>query len=139
MERDEETQQIRSELAILQARYALYGRTARILKGFFIIAPLVAILTVVFAGKIFLFDWLYGGLFIGAMLLLSLGAFCISDLRWINAASLQGYSFFLSPSRIYPEEDLPQTRSDAELIELQITARERRLRELEEGSANMTE
>ena len=110
MERDEEIQKIRAELAILQARYALYGRMARILKGFFIIAPLAAILTVVFAGKIFLFDWLYGAFFIGAMLLLSLGASCISDLRWINAASL-GDWYVTNPSRFYPDKDLPRTRS----------------------------
>ena len=137
MEPDEEIQQIRAELAILQARYALHGRMARILKGFFIIAPLVAILTVVFAGKIFIFDWLYGAFFIAAMLLMSLGAFCISNHCWINAASL-GDWYVTNPSRFYPDNDLPRTRSEAELIEQQITARERRLRELKEGSANKT-
>jgi hypothetical protein len=37
MERDAEIQQIKTELAILQARYGLYGRMPSILKGFFII------------------------------------------------------------------------------------------------------
>jgi hypothetical protein len=108
MERDAEIQQIRTELAILQDRYGLYGRMARILKGFFfIIIPVAAIIAVIFAAMIFQFDWLYGVFFLGAMLLLSLGAFWSirsSQLRWIDVASLQqfgslGHSFFFSPSR----------------------------------------
>jgi hypothetical protein len=57
MEINPEVDQIERELAILWARYALYGRCARVLRGFFIfLLPLVALACAV---RLFLFDVLY--------------------------------------------------------------------------------
>jgi hypothetical protein len=58
MERDEEIDRIKREVAILRDRYALYGRSARMLRGFFIfVMPAVALALAV---MLFLFDALYG-------------------------------------------------------------------------------
>jgi hypothetical protein len=69
MERDKEIDQIKRELAILQDRYTLYGRSARMLKGFFIF--LMPVIALALAIMLYLFDALYGLFFAAMMLVLA--------------------------------------------------------------------
>ena len=86
MERDAGIDQIKRELAILQARYALYRRSGRMLRGFFVfLMPVVAL-----AIKLFLFDALYGLFFAGMVLLFAVAitlSLKSSGVRWIDIAS----------------------------------------------------
>ena len=132
MERDAEIAHINRELAILQARYALYRRTAGIMKVFsiFLAGPILAVAGVAFAVKLFLFDVLYGLFFTGGLLLLSLVvAWYIKygNLRWIDIACPQIRGIY-NPYFYYPDADREmRPRSDAELLEWQIAERQRRL------------
>jgi hypothetical protein len=134
MERDAEIEQIDRELAILQARYELYRRSAGIAKVFFmILAPILAVAGLGFAVKLFLLDVLYGLFFIGGLLVLLLSiAWYIksANLRWIDLACprIRG---ILNPYFYYPDANRAvQPRSDAELLEWQIANRQERLSEL---------
>lgn len=133
-EQDAEIQQITRELAILQARYALYRRTAGIMKVFFFISgPIVVIAGLAFAVKLFLFDVLYGAFSIGALLVLGLViAWYIrsAHLRWIDIACPQIRGIY-NPYFYYPDLDRDaRPRSDAELLEWQIADRQQRLSQL---------
>src|SRR5271154_3779086 len=67
VERDAEIDQLKRELEILQARYAVYRRSAQLLRGFCVV--FMPGLALVLAIKLFLFDTLYGLLFVGSVLL----------------------------------------------------------------------
>lgn len=134
MERDVEIEQIARELAILQARYELYRRTAGIVKVFFmILAPILVAACLAFAIKLFLLDVLYGLFFFGGLLVLvsSIAWYIKSaNLRWIDLACPR-IGGILNPYFYYPDANravLP--RSDAELLEWQIANRQERLSEL---------
>jgi hypothetical protein len=135
MKNDSEILQIESELAILRARYALYGRCARILRGFFIFfLPLVALACAI---RLFLFDAFYGLFFAGMMVVLAAAiVLCLksSSIRWIDLASQYFGNKYLSaiynPYFFYPDAR-PMPRSDAEFLEIEIADREKRLSELE--------
>ena len=134
MERDAEIEQIRRELAILEARYALYCRTARIMGHFSVIAAAILVVaSLAVAVKIFLFDVLYGLFFIAGLLVfvLVMGWYINSaNLRWIDIACPQIRGIY-NPYSYYPDVDRDaRPRSDAELLEWQIADRERRLAEL---------
>jgi len=134
MERDAEIEQLNRELAILQARYALYRRTGGIMRGFLIIlTSILAIAALAFAVKLFLFDVLNGLFFVGALLVfvLIIGWFIRSaNLRWIDVAGSQFRGIY-NPYFFYPDADRDmRPRSDAELLEWQIADRQRRLSEL---------
>jgi hypothetical protein len=95
VERDAEIDQVKRELEILQARYALYGRSARMLRGFFIfLMPVVALGLAI---TLFFFDALYGLFFAGMMLVLAALATLslkTSGIRWIDVASQSfGYPY----------------------------------------------
>jgi len=134
MERDAEIDQIKRELANLQARYALYRRLAHIMRRVFIfLTAVLAIGALAFAIKLFMFDTLYGVFFVGAVLLFAVAMTWLiksSSLRWIDVASpyLRG---IYSPYFFYPDAR-PGPRSNAEWLEQQIAGRERRLSELGE-------
>jgi hypothetical protein len=134
MEINPEIDQIGRELAILRARYALYGRCARILRGFFIfLLPLVALAC---AARLFLFDPFYGLFFAGMMAVLAAAivlSLKSSSIRWIDLASQYFGKKYLrdlyNPYFFYPDAG-PKPRSDAEFLEMQIADRETRLSEL---------
>jgi hypothetical protein len=138
MENDPETLQIERELAILRDRYALYGRCARILRGFFIfLLPLVALACAI---RLFLFDAFYGLFFAGMMIVFAAAVvLCLksSSIRWIDLASQYfGSKYFnaiYNPYFFYPDAR-PMPRSDAEFLEMQIADREKRLSELERAA-----
>jgi hypothetical protein len=138
MESNPEIDQIQRELAILRDRYALYGRCARMLRGFFIyLMPVVALACALGA---FQFDSAYGlfllavVLVVAAIAALSMGAYGI---RWIDVASQYGFPGrdlgIFNPYFFYPDAG-PAPRSDAEFLERQIADREKRLSELESAS-----
>ena len=134
MERDAEIDQLSRELAILQARYALYCRAARIMRGFSrIVAPILGIAALAFAVKLFLSDVLYGLFFTGSLLVFALAiAWYIKslNLRWIDIACPQIRGIY-NPYFYYPDADRDmRPRSDAELLEWQIADRQQRLAEL---------
>jgi|SRR5581483_1252185 len=134
MERDAEIEQVRRELAILQARYALYCRTARIMGAFSVIAAaILMVASLAVAAKIFLFDVLYGLFFIAGLLVFVLVmAWYIKSatLRWIDIACPQIRGIY-NPYLYYPDVGRDaRPRSDAELLEWQIAERERRLSDL---------
>jgi len=139
MEKEPEIDQIKRELAILRDRYALYGRCARMLRGFFIyLMPVVALGCAVGA---FLFDAAYG-LFLLAMMLVvaAIAALSLSSfgIRWIDVASQYSGGRFsnpiFNPYFFYPDAG-PAPRSDAEFLEMQIADREKRLAELEKAAS----
>lgn len=137
MEREAEINQIKRELVLLQARYALYRRTAGILRVIFsALMPLLAIGALAFAIKIFLFDALYGVFFVGALLIfvaVMIWLIRTLGLRWIDLASPELRGIY-SPTFFYPDMSFYRgARSEAELTERQITERERRLSELGES------
>jgi hypothetical protein len=140
MENAEEIAQIERELAILRTRYALYGRCARILRGFFLyLMPAVALAC---ALRLFLFDALYAAFFVGmvfvfaALIVLSLKS---SGIRWIDLASQYfgkwGLRDMNNPYFFYPDRH-PRPRSDAQFLEMQIADREKRLSELGRSPSN---
>ncbi len=143
MEREAEINQIKRELVLLQARYALYRRTAGILRVIFIaLMPLLAIGALAFAIKIFLFDALYGVFFVGALLIfvaVMIWLIRTLGLRWIDLASPELRGIY-SPTFFYPDMSLYRgARSEAELTERQIAERERRLSELGESVSSPTD
>jgi hypothetical protein len=138
MENNPEIDQIERELALLRDRYALYGRCARILRGFFIyLMPVVALGCALGA---FLFDSAYGlfllamGLVVAAIAAWSMESYGI---RWIDVASQYGFPGreigFFNPYFFYPDAG-PAPRNDAEFLERQIADREKRLTELRRAS-----
>jgi hypothetical protein len=138
MEREAEINQIKQELVILQARHALYRRTAGILRVIFIaLMPLLAIGALAFAIKFFLFDALYGVFFVAALLIfvaVMIWLIRTLGLRWIDLASPELRGIY-SPTFFNPDMSLYRgARSEAELIERQIADRERRLSELGESA-----
>jgi hypothetical protein len=140
---DSEIEAIRQELSLLRARYALYGKAARVMRGLcMVLIPVVAITVAVLAVEIFMHDVLYGAFFLAVVLL------CVAAMTWfIGSLGLRWIDFVSqSPRGIYnpyffhPDIDPRlRARSDAALIEQQIVDRERRLSELEvSGSENHT-
>jgi hypothetical protein len=143
MEREAEINQIKRELVLLQARYALYRRTAGILRVIFIaLMPLLAIGALAFAIKIFLFDALYGVFFVGALLIfvaVMIWLIRTLSLRWIDLASPELRGIY-SPTFFNPGMSLYRgARSEAELTERHIAERERRLSELGESVSSSTD
>jgi hypothetical protein len=144
MERDAEIDQIKRELAILRDRYAIYGRSARMLRFFFLY--LIPIVALVLAIMLSLFDPLYGlfwalmMLVLAALVALSLKSTNISNIRWIDVASQSFGNMYIrkmyEPYFFYPDAR-PRPRSDAELLEWQIADRERRLSELGESALGL--
>jgi len=135
MDRDAEIAQLKRELEILLARYALYRRMAGILKVFFVaLGALVAVGAIAFAIKLFLSDVLYGVFFAGALLIFVPAMIWLvraSGLRWIDLADGSLRGIYL-PHFYDPNKGLRmRVRSDAELLERQIVDYERRLSELE--------
>ena len=134
MERGAEIEQIKSELAFLHARYALYSRLARLWRSIFIILTIVlAIAALVCAIKLFLFDWLYLLFFAAALALFGFATIWFvraCGLRWIDVASPQIWGIY-NPVFFNPDQNSQlRVRSNAELTERRIAACERRLREL---------
>jgi hypothetical protein len=112
----------------------LYRRTAGIVKIFLMILTLILVVAgLAFAVKLFLLDVLYGLFFIGRLLVLGLStAWYIksANLRWIDLACprIRG---ILNPYLYYPDTNRAvRPRSDAELLEWQITNRQEQLLEL---------
>jgi hypothetical protein len=135
MERDAEIDQIKQELAVLQARYARYRRIAqRVRSVFIVLAVVLAIGALAFAIELFLFDALYGAFFTGAIILFA-GAMTwftkSSGLRWIDVASPYFRGIY-SPNFFYPDAQQPKPYSEADWLEQQIADRERRLSQLGE-------
>jgi len=142
MDREAEIDQIKKELEILRARYALYGRMGRILKIFLMVwIPLFAIGILALATKLFLFDTFYGVFFVGVALIIFVAGIIWlvgypdprdkhRPLRWMDFASppLQYSNTFTDLSSFL----LRRPVSDVEMIEQQIADRERRLSELGE-------
>jgi len=134
MERDTEIAQIEHDLEILRARYALYDRTGRILKG---LAPLcgalITIGAVVALIKIFERDFLFGAIFIVVVLI------CVwifwptfsydKSIRWIDIVSIP-MVIYSNPWRYDPRSGPRNFCSDAMIIERQIAQLEQRLAEL---------
>jgi len=139
MERDAEIDAIRQELALLRARYLVYGKATRIMRGLFmVLIPAAAIAAAVLAAKLFLFDALYGAFFLAAVLLFGAAATWFIralGLRWIDFVSQSPRGIY-NPYFFHPGIDPRlRARSDAALIEQQIVDRERRLSELSAGGA----
>ena len=136
MEREAEINQIKRDLEILQSRYAQYCRIAGILRAAFtVLMPLSLIGALVLAVKIFLFDALYGVLFVAALLIFVPAMIWLiksTRLRWIDLAALQLRGTY-HPDFFNLDTSLHRgARSEAELTEQQISALERRLSELGE-------
>jgi hypothetical protein len=134
MTHEADIERIKRELAVLQARYAVYRRTAGRLRGFCVaLASVLSVAALAFAVKLFLFDVLYGVFFVGAVLVLALAISWLvtsTGLRWIDLASAQLRGIY-EPYFFHPDVDMPRrARSDAELIEWQIADREQTLSEL---------
>ncbi len=136
MERDAEVDRLKGELAILQARYDQYRRAAGTLKTFFrAVTPLLALGALAIAVKLSLSDAFYGLVLVGALLIFvpaSVWLINSSGFRWIDLASQPPRGIYM---RDYSGIDIGlrrSVRSDAELLEQQIAARERRLAELGE-------
>ena len=131
MERDAEIAQIKHELEILRAHYALYGRWGGVLKGFLMVwTPLFAIGVLALTVKLFLFEVVLGGFFVAMMLVV---AATPADLRppfrWIDAVSPPP-RFSAAPYTDFRSFLLRRHPSDAQMIEEQIAEREQRLMEL---------
>lgn len=140
MEHDAEIEEIKRELALMQARYALYRRLARLWRSIFVlVAGAVAVAALVCAVKLLLFDWLYFLFFVAAVLLFAFATIWFgraSGLRWIDVASPQIWGIY-NPAFFHPDRASQlRVRSNAELTERQIAACERRLRELGVPSAD---
>ena len=135
MEREAEIDEIKRDLALLHARYALYGRTARILRVFcMVLASLLSLGALVFAVKLFLSDTLYGVFFTCSLLIFAAAMIWLigsSGVRWIDLASQHARGIYY-PAFFNPDGQRRRVRSDAEVLEQQIADRERRLAELGE-------
>jgi len=136
MEREEEIDQIKRDLVILQSRYAQYRRIAGILRAVFIaLMPLSVIGALALAVKLFLFDALYGVFFVAALLIFVPVVIWLvksTELRWIDLTAPQLRGTY-HPDFFNPDAGLHRgARSEAELTEQQIFALERRLSELGE-------
>jgi hypothetical protein len=136
---DSEIDAIRQELELLRARYAVYGKAARIMRGFFmVLIPVTAITAAVLAAELFMHDVLYGAFFLAAVLFfvaVMTWFVCSLGLRWIDFVS-QAPRGIYNPYFFHPDIDPRlRARSDAALIEQQIVDRERRLSELELSAA----
>jgi hypothetical protein len=132
---DTEINAIRQELALLRARYAVYGKTARFMGTLFkVLTPVAAIAAAVFAAELFMRDALYGAFFLAAVLFfVAIMTWFVGSLglRWIDFVS-QAPRGIYNPYFFHPGIDPRlRARSDAALIEQQIVDRERRLSELE--------
>lgn len=132
---DSEIDAIRQELGLLRARYAIYGKAAKVMRSLcMVLIPIAAVTAAVLAVEIFMYDALYGAFFLAVVLLFvaamtwyigSLG------LRWIDFVSQSPRGIY-NPYFFHPDIDPRlRARSDAALIEQQIVDRERRLSELE--------
>ncbi len=108
MDRDAEIKEINRELALLRARCAWYGPAARIMKTVFHGAyMLCAIAAALFAVKLFLFDALYGVLFLGAALIFTVATFWFVrsiNLHWVDFVSQSPRGIY-SPTFFYPNAD----------------------------------
>jgi hypothetical protein len=136
---DTEIDAIRQELTLLRARYAVYGKAARIMRGFFIVlVPVTAVTAAVLAAELFMRDVLYGAFFLAAVLFfVAVMTWFVGSLglRWIDFVS-QAPRGIYNPYFFHPDIDPRlRARSDAALIEQQIVDRERRLSELELSAA----
>ena len=130
MERDAEIAQIKHELEILRARYALYERWGRILRTFFMVGVPLAIFLI--AAKLISTDPLMGVFFLGMCAVIG-ALFWLSGngpVRWADVASMRGLPISMSPGIPHPYGPRGRTTSDARLIEGQIAEREQRLLEL---------
>jgi hypothetical protein len=140
MEREAEIDQIKRDLVILQSRYAQYRRIGEILRAVFMaLTPLLAIGALALAVKLFLFDALYGVFFVAASLIFVPAMIWLiksTGLRWIDLATPQLRGIY-HPDFFNSDGSLRRgARSEAELTEQQIFARERRLSELGESFAS---
>jgi hypothetical protein len=140
MEREAEIDQIKRDLVILQSRYAQYRRIGEILRAVFMaLTPLLAIGALALAVKLFLFDALYGVFFVAALLIFVPAMIWLiksTGLRWIDLATPQLRGIY-HPDFFNSDGSLRRgARSEAELTEQQIFARERRLSELGESFAS---
>jgi hypothetical protein len=140
MEREAEIDQIKRDLVILQSRYAQYRRIGEILRAVFMaLTPLLAIGALALAVKLFLFNALYGVFFVAALLIFVPAMIWLiksTGLRWIDLATPQLRGIY-HPDFFNSDGSLRRgARSEAELTEQQIFARERRLSELGESFAN---
>jgi hypothetical protein len=140
MEREAEIDQIKRDLVILQSRYAQYRRIGEILRAVFMaLTPLLAIGALALAVKLFLFDALYGVFFVAALLIFVPAMIWLiksTGLRWIDLATPQLRGIY-HPDFFNSDDSLRRgARSEAELTEQQIFARERRLSELGESFAS---
>jgi hypothetical protein len=132
---DTEIDAIRQELALLRGRYAVYGKAAKIMRGFFmVLVPITAITAAVLAAELFMHDVLYGAFFLAAVLFfVAVMTWFVGSLglRWIDFVSQSPRGIY-NPYFFHPDIDPRlRARSDAALIEQQIVDRERRLSELE--------
>ncbi len=98
-----------------------------------VLTPLLAIGALALAIKLFLFDALYGVFFVAALLVFVPATIWLiksTGLRWIDLATPQLRGIY-HPDFFNPDGGLHRgARSEAELTEQQIFARERRLSEL---------
>lgn len=135
MDDEQNIGEIEHELALLRARYDGYRRAAGLMKVFVI---MLACLAAIAAVNVFLFDALYGIFFLGMLLVFAVAATAFAlwlDLRWIDFVSQSPRGIY-NPYFFHPEiEPQLRARSDAALIERQITDRERRLEELTAGGS----
>jgi hypothetical protein len=125
------------ELALLRARYDTYRRAAVAMRLLVIVlTALGAIAAAIIAVEVFSFDPLYGVFFLGAVVIFvaAMTWFVIwLDLRWIDFVSQSARGIY-NPYFFHPEiEREARARSNAELVERQITDRERLLAELTDG------
>lgn len=138
---DSEAEEITKELALLRARYAGYAKAAQIMRAAFIVLiPVLVVAAAVFTVDVFLSDVLYG-LFLLAALLFAVAVVTSLikwlDVRWIDLVSQSPRGIY-SPGFFRPDMDPSlRPRSDAELVERQIAARERRLTELEGENSSL--
>ncbi len=125
MDRDAEIAKIKRELDILRARHALYAKWGRILKIYFtIIVPLVAIGGAVTAVTFFAADALLAAFFA------FMAVVAVVLIRLIMSTRIAGRASGWIDLASWPPRFTITTPSDAQMIEGQIAARERRLAEI---------
>jgi hypothetical protein len=127
--------QIKHELEVLRARYALYERWGKILRNFLKVWLLILFFLMVMAAvRIFQSDPVYGIFFVGMMLIIVGCCWLINRIWplkprfWVDLASPLTTRFSMYPS--FNVHSRNGFRSDAEIIEQQIATREKRLSEL---------
>ena len=134
MEQNPEIERIKYELELLRQRYALYVRWGGVLRIFFMIwVPLFVIVVAAIIIRLFVFDPFMGGFFGALVMVIALMCWLARDRRlataserrsrWINLASLPPSAFTWGFGK--PE---------AQMVEEEIAARERRLAELRVAS-----